>query len=672
MNGTGTSNTAGPGANVGIQAQVVRNSNVYLINPNDPPERRYEVGVRYLEHGIPSKAHELITEAIAQGLDNAEVGFHQVLSVLSKRSFRDLTDKDHQELHLLSARLHTYADDEWRRALEAVFALLARLGDAEQESQTTLDDLLALPEEQHRPIVQHLDLMITGAMKDRLWSGIVRNAKYDQHAKERTERVWSYFEPDPAGARAKHPRSKTTTPWTLFWASISGVPLGLCLGAVIWSALNWDNPLVIFSLFLMAAGGYFAFHDTFLWWHHKRILRKKERRSLIKTKAKTPPKGGFAAGVDQDFEYYFSKYAPDSSNKNQWLKETESVRRDLRDEVVHIYRESEVKAGSVRWLIRYMARDVQRRANEDRPIDPRPRSEVGTVTKVRSMISCCVLATGWATITVISLIQAPLVVIPCLLVAGVSVRSALPLWAMIVSENRRLREETAERDHILASRESEHRRWKEKLERLRPKEEEMVSWLNADKTLILDRALARSQLSWHEVVAHAFLQTADRPCREVMVKRGIWRYPRYIVRLFLVTENGIRETEARLDFQKARIDGKNQENFQFDSVSSIRVEEKNRTSYTLHLTLMNGEPKKINVSEPVDQDPENEETTKINLEASGFTHTRRILEGIASEGKSWIQWDRTRKSNPRTTPKTNTQNTTEENIEHKTGTIHKI
>ena len=93
-----TTNTAESGSTVGIQGEWVQNSNVYMVSPEDPPERKYEVGVNYLNNGVPTGAREWITDAIVHGYDNAEVRFHWALAMLSKRSYRELSFDERAQL----------------------------------------------------------------------------------------------------------------------------------------------------------------------------------------------------------------------------------------------------------------------------------------------------------------------------------------------------------------------------------------------------------------------------------------------------------------------------------------------------------------------------------------------------------------------------------------------
>src|SRR5690625_4402207 len=181
----------------------------------------------------------------------------------------------------------------------------------------------------------------------------------------------------------------------------------------------------------------------------------------------------------------------------------------------------------------------------------------------------------------------------------------------------------------------------------------MEATLNPYTPRILHLALSRHQLSWHEIVAHTFLHVADQPCRRAMVTGGAWRYSKYVIRIFLITDKGVRDVEARLDFNNGVVGRREFEEYRFDTVSSVRVAEQSRVSYTLYLTLNNGGPREITVSEPptdaLGGEEEEGEVEVVNLDASGFFHTRRVVAGVGAEGKAWISWDRDRRNHKRPT-----------------------
>src|SRR5699024_3311265 len=130
---------------------------------------------------------------------------------------------------------------------------------------------------------------------------------------------------------------------------------------------------------------------------------------------------------------------------------------------------------------------------------------------------------------------------------------------------------------------------------------------------------------------------ANRPPR----RAGLVPRPRRIeVEVFLVTDEGGREATADLDFERGTWQRSARKNYRFDALSSVHVEIENMRRYTLNITLTNGPTRKIpvygNSTHDTVDEPRHEVTLDINLDAAVFSHTLRILEGIAAEGKPWF------------------------------------
>jgi len=233
--GSGTKNTSGQWSTTGIQAESVHNSQVYIVNSESPPQRKYEVGVRYLEDGVPGQARNLIHEAIAHDFDSAKVRFHWTLAMLSKRSYRDLTHQDREQLDRLAVILPNYADDDWKRSLTVIFMLLNQLRDPEGDPEPVLIGLDSLPPLQRDMIARHLDLVLVGSIRDSLWTTTRQAAERAQADNDRLNRAWAYFHPDPAQPRARIPSGEdTTVTWTV-----------TDFGAPVWSGTRYwsDCPM---------------------------------------------------------------------------------------------------------------------------------------------------------------------------------------------------------------------------------------------------------------------------------------------------------------------------------------------------------------------------------------------------------------------------------------------
>ncbi|WP_306369101.1 hypothetical protein [Nocardiopsis sp. CC223A] len=644
MNGSGTfdtTNTAESGSHVGIQVGQMHDSHVYFVGPDDPPERDYEVGRGYLADGVPSKARKHLEKARARGLNSSGIHFHRALAVLSKRSYRDLTKEDREVLKDLSAHGASTGRDAWRRGLGVVSALLSCVDGSGGDAEAATAELNSLPAVQRDLILRHLDLVLTGSMKQSVWHRVRDNAEKTRFSNDRVDRVWAYFEAEPAGARAEPPEPQTTDGRDVFvGVLLAAASLGPVV-VVTGSSLTQGSPAA-----LLACLALFAFGPVAGWhvaaWHHKYRRRLALERAYGYGRSPAPPpEGGFADQVERWFDHYFDKYAPDLSDRYAWSARTRGVRRSLRDEVVRTYREQGVEADRVKWLVRFLVRDVRRRLRAGEPIEPYEIHRVDPAVKVRCAVLCAATAAAMAAVAVTAFQQAPVSTVGCLLLSAVAARFAVPLWLRIHSERLRVIEQDREREAVRTAREAEYRRWKSKLDSLRPREEEMEAWLSADKALILDETLKNHRLGWHEVVAHAFLPTPERPCESARERGGPWRYSRYEIRVFLVTEEGVREATAVLDFSRSRWRTRSRKNYRFDAVSSVHVEIASTRRYTLNITLSNGPAESIVVSEAPGRDAVADEEAEadapdVDLDAAGFSHALRVLEGIAAEGRPWF------------------------------------
>ncbi|GAA2144458.1 hypothetical protein GCM10009760_31970 [Kitasatospora kazusensis] len=125
------------------------------------------------------------------------------------------------------------------------------------------------------------------------------------------------------------------------------------------------------------------------------------------------------------------------------------------------------------------------------------------------------------------------------------------------------------------------------------------------------------------------------------VRGGPWRYSHYAFRLFLFTQDGIREVSSEFNFSDATCRNEQRSNYRFDALSSVQVTENVDVGYDLELVLTNGPARKIRIKDAdahqLAPNENSQEISEINLSATGSTHTFRLLEGIAADGKSWIE-----------------------------------
>ncbi|MDQ7802357.1 hypothetical protein Q5425_01345 [Amycolatopsis sp. A133] len=635
--------TVGKGAHVGIVATEVHDSTVYQVLPGASPAEKYAVGLRYLEDGIPSRARELIEEARGHGLTDGNVQFHWVLAMLSKRSYRDLTSDERHQLAGLPAICAALPDDAWARALDALCELLGYLATPHSNPQPAIRALTELDRPQREQIQRHLDLVLTGGLRDSFWAETRRNAEATQLGNGRTDRVWAYFHPRPVRPRVRQPAPSETTSRDRARATIGTLVSTLAvlyLGRTIF--LN-AQVLPIVAYLSAAAAAVLAVRNGHEWRYRSARIAAKDRLYRSRPGRGSAVEEGFSRRVDHAFTHYFARYAPRDDTRQECLAATAGFQAVLRNEIAEIYRESRIPIGRVRWLIRHEAGSVVRQWKAGELFRYRTQYRVEPSIKLRcvGMTVVLVAAAGYTIASAVATSLVPHVAAAVIAIAATTTAGAG--WSRIVSERRRIAEDQLDCDEVLASREAAYARWKHKLDSTRPSEAEMEQWLNADKIKLLDKALKHYRLAWRDILTHAFLQTPAKSCKRARVNGAPWRYSKYDIRLFLITHDGVRELSTEIDFENACLNGEERNNFRFDAVSSVHVATSSELSYSMELVLMNGEPQNIDITDHESSEAASDESplalAKMSLEAAGFTNTLHILEGIAAEGKNWIKRD---------------------------------
>lgn len=636
-------NSAEGSASVGIQAQTVHNSTVYQVLPDTPPHEKYQVGVRYLEDGVPVKARELINEAIAHGYESNEVRFHWLLAMLSKRSYRQLSREERAQIgDVRGAGMPDTSDDSVRGA-QVVYGLLDCHERAGTDPGQALKELDALDVDLRRVIVRHLALILTGSMKDKLWADTYEAAERTQLASGRLDRVWAYFHPTPVGARALEPQPASTTEWDSFVAVSITALFAIAASYLGWVLLVGGEMNAILAYVIACAAGCLVVRVGSQWRHRQERLNAKDREHLNDHRLLQPPSGGFADRVDRMFDHYFWRYAPRDTDRETWLSETQGIRDSMRDEVTTLYREKRVNDRQISWLVRFLVTDVRRRWSLGTLLEYRDRHRVGIWMKVVCCLGFTTLAVTGAYIAITVVLSQALMGTLAVTVCGFAGLSASRRWLTIHVEKLRHADEYSRWQQDLDARRAAHLRWKNKLADARPSEEEMETWLECDRTMLLDKAMKHYQLAWREVIAYAFLQT--RPSKGYDRARdphGPWRYSRYMLRLYLLTADGVREMETDLDFKTAHFTGEKRASFRFDAVASVRVDNSSDSAQTLELLLVNGPAQNIRITDEAPQafqsDEDSPAAARLTLDAAGFGYALHILEGIAAEGKHWIHW----------------------------------
>lgn len=265
-------------------------------------------------------------------------------------------------------------------------------------------------------------------------------------------------------------------------------------------------------------------------------------------------------------------------------------------------------------------------------------------------IALCVPGSLWA---IVGAVQAdpPLAIFATVVLVASGYASVLG-WLRVVLERKRFTADYEEQRLRLADSEVEFARWKERL-KLTPNDSEMATWLDCDRKCLMGETMTHYKLAASQVIAHAFIEAPARPYRRARVRIGPWRCSRYQLLVFLLTTDGVRQLSAILDFQDATFHDRKRINYRFDAVASIQVAETDLHQRTFELTLVNGDPIEATVTEAstkqdeVQRGEEPDTPSRLTLDAAGLTNTLHVLEGVAAEGKEWIEHERRRRATRR-------------------------
>lgn len=643
---TDTSNIAQGGATVGMQAENIHDSNVYIGSVDASPAEQFSAGICYLDAGMPANARQLIGKAISRGLDTCEVRFRWVLATLSRRSYRELDVHEAEQLACLQRKLPAYPDDGWKNALTVVCAILEGSQDPARANDRTASELDRLPEAQRAPILLHLALALTGATKNHLWTRILAQAERFRLADLRQERVWAYFQPEPARPRARIPAdAKVPVSERLriaAWSAVGAAAVSGLAWVVVASGSIFD---IIAGLFALITG-YLGFRANLEWHHRRTQLIAGDRAHDDRLQPVRARERGLANGVHNSFEYYAYRSLPNGIDLDRWISETAGIRNTLAEEISDCYRNSGVPVKRINWLIRYLVRsEIRDKWLKGTLLDHRQRYRTPPRIKVTCVACYAVSALSILVFLVAATVADPLL---CVLLVPAALANG-PLVGKrvfhVLAYRRTVAEQQQEYQRNLAVREAEYDRWKTKLERTRPDEDEMERWLDCDRTLFLDESMRSCRITWPEIVSHAFLTTPVRSSGRARLQDGPWRYGSYRLHLFLITHDGVREFATVLDFRQVRYNGRERHNYRFDAVASVHVAVDPRSGHSLELTLINGPERKFQLIDDPSPDSVDglTELADRDLDATGFAHTFSLLEGIAAEGRNWITHDERRR-----------------------------
>ncbi len=578
---------------------------------------------------------------MSRGYENSEVRFHWLLAMLSGRTFGQLSAGDHASLQATRKHVSADAGSPWADGADLIYSILDSLIDESANIGLVilqLDDLGSL---QRDMILVHLEIFIQGPIENQFWERALEHARNEQKRSQRENRAWIFFQPDPAGARARRPVPVATSSVDKGRVIVAASVSAVAIGWLDWLLARNVMLLPLLASLISVAAGYACFVNGLEWRHCVDSLRAREEALQSPSPRAGPTAGdGFASRVDRLFDHYFTKYQPVGANPAAWSRDTAGIRSYLRDEMVEIYREQRVTAEQLAWLIRFRVSQVRRQWEQGSLWDYRNQWRTPLSTQVRFLFSFAVLAPTGIWVSESAVRAAPLLAMTLLVALALAGRAACLSGLRIMLESKRFRAEKKEYDQRVAEAGAALARWQAKLAR-KPSDSEMAAWLDCDRKMLMGRALRHYKLAPSDLKAHAFIEAPGTGHRKARLRNGPWRYSAYQILVFLITADGVRQMTADLDFNSAMFQDMQRINYRFDALASVRVTETRGSLRTFELSLVNGQPISVPVTESAMEyalPGESEANlSEVAVDAAGLPTALHVLEGVAASVKRRVR-----------------------------------
>ncbi|MEV1053854.1 hypothetical protein [Streptomyces sp. NPDC049887] len=697
--------SAAPGASVGGQQAVGVNHGTvtqYVVHPDATPQERFGKGRLLLDAGLRARAEELIGEAVAQRLSGTEVLYRWALAIVSRRAVEDLTTDDMEKLHTLEHLLGERPADAYGRAARVVLLLLseafgqapvdvgpdelaARRGDA---TATAID---SLPEARRVEVLDHLRHFLSEIVRERLDAEEADDIRAHRTDTRRAERVPLFFEPDPLPPLQV---PAVVIPVTFRFKAMLGGGVLLVLAGLftgVPTMFHGSAGSALVALLLLVGGGAAA-----TWFGVDRAWRRGRARQEGVWRANggpatrrygqaypgsgpggpSPAQLAFAGTVDRIVDGHFARQVRSGEDFDAWWAVTAVPRADLLEELSDMYGPDNDPYG-LDWLIRKHAQDTAGRWRAGLLTGGRRRRDVPLAVHAGFLGGLLALAGG--VLTAGSAAADP----------GAFLQ-ALAVWALggyLVAKGaapfrgEQLRR-AVDREEFRTRWEGEQRtfgEWRAFLDAHQPHDWEMGRWLNYDMRHLRREALHHYDLRPHQIVYDFFVLEAGEGARRAKVSNGPVRYSVYRIRLYVMTERGIRLATWTVDFAEGTHHGRSDTSQRYESISSVKVDRKSvqltdrRSGFRQAVTVLpdgsvrgNAESGELTLSEElvIERDSshetrlrvENFTTTEqssaedlshllsLSQEVSGISTASRILVAVAAEGREWFDEQRRRNS----------------------------
>jgi hypothetical protein len=614
--------------------------NYYQVPEGASPDEKFEFARSYLASGQATTARKLLAEVTADIGDSNEIWFSWMLAFFSGRTRWELSLEDWEHWKAACRQIDGLPRDRWSPGIDVIRGLVAashsRTEDGAGASEV-LRDIDRLEALQRNEILRHLERVLQGSLKDDLWQRDVDQAMADRMAERRRERVWKFFEPEPAHPRARPVRPAEVSAGHLGLAVLTSAIVAGGFGTIGWLALQRDDTAALLALTVAVFAAGVSLVNGAEWRLRLDQLRAEQRqRRTARFLSEVSSSRGFAGTVDRLYLRYANMYAPDGADRDAWLVGAYLPLSRLRDDLVDAYREQRVKADRVRWLIRFQVRELRQQWDDGTIVDPRRRWSVPGSVKALTTAGAVVALIGTLWAVQAAARQDLLYTAEAVVAVSVAGWAAVLAGLRIVAENRRVAAETVERERRMTTYWFEYQRWLRRLDD-RPSDIEMAQWLECDRRILLQEAMRMYQLKWSEIRAYASMEARGEGGRQARAKNGPWRYSRYKLLVFLLTADGVRQITVELSFEPATFHRWERTNYRYDAVAAVRVTLQDDGAREFQLFLVDGSDIGVGVTEPgrAGADEDSGVLADGAQDATGLRNTLFVLEGVAAEGRRW-------------------------------------
>jgi pimeloyl-ACP methyl ester carboxylesterase len=583
---------------------------VYSDDASAPPEQRFTTALNLLDGNLARRAEKLIGQVVERGYRNNMVLYYWALAVLSGRSFDHLSQDEFATLRSCSTMSDSGARDGWLAALHVIMMFINCLIRQEgyfvedEEFDRVIAAYDSLEESRREEIRRHLDLIMTGALQDRLDSKYAAEASRLRMEGNRAGRAWKFFEADPEPPRARTLDEPKASVATQIAAGFAAALTGGALLALLIGGIAHDPLLALIFAGGTGAGGYLLATTG----RRHKVARERIAADDVRHGAQPVPsrygpvpelpaaarRDDFVPGVsdraDREhatkvlreklfrsvvparIEARFNSQNPDGENgRRDWRASTGGLRAVLAADILDRYASPDMPVNRLDWLITWHARRAkeqwenrQLRGHRDRLRAAAPNGGLlflGVIGVAGGLICGAIAAFDWNVLDSLALLA---------IAAFGGWIGYLSKFDVHVVRHDIYLAESALAAELHGQEMAEFHRWQGVL-RDRPTDAEMARWLDYDKIHAKNLVMRDRNMANRDIVAHAALTEALHPCQRARVLFGPPRYSQYQVTVILLTGAGVRHLSMGLNFVTGGFTSTNSQVFRYDSISSAQL-----------------------------------------------------------------------------------------------------